>query len=433
MTADTPYRWLSVVASHDPDRPCLVDIAGVHSYGDVLTRVITRADELRARADHALADGEISTIEVTLSIDSIIEILAVQHRGAVPFPHSGPSPTIGSQRAPGAAICVGTSGSSGASKIVPLSFVNLEASVDASRRRLRNGRNDRWLACLPLDHIGGLSVIWRTLEAGGSALVAPFDASGDVIDRLEPTIASMVPTMLQRLFDRNQNALRSIGSILVGGAGLDASLMERCREFGVSIMPTYGLTEASSQVATATDMPRRGATGFVGQPLDGMDVEIINLDGETVETGDTGVISVAGPAVFDGYLGEETRLGRFVTSDLGWLDPDGNLYVEGRIDDVIVSGGENVSLVRVAETIGGFDAVRDVCVVGLADAEWGMVCAAMVVSSLPLDALDTMAKAELRRHERPKRWLSAEEIPLLANGKHDLAAVRAAFEEEPWI
>lgn len=433
MTADTPYRWLSVVASHDPDRPCLVDTAGAHSYGDVLDRVTSRAEDLQTQADHELNDGEIRTIEVALNIDSIIEILAVQHLGAVPFPHTGPAPRIGSERAPGAAICIATSGSSGASKVVPLSFANLEAAVDASRRRLGNGNEDRWLACLPLDHVGGLSVIWRTLQAGGSALVAPFDASGTVIDRFEPTIASMVPTMVRRLLDRNQDALKSIGSILVGGAGLDASLMERCRALGVSVMPTYGLTEAGSQVATATDMPPRSAAGYVGRPLDGMDVEIVNSDGETVELGDTGVISVAGPAVFEGYLGEETRQGRFVTSDLGWFDRAGNLYVEGRIDDVIVSGGENVSLVRVAETIGALDGVRDVCVVGLADSEWGMVCAAMVVSNLPLDSLDTMTKADLRRHERPKRWLRGEGIPLLTNGKHDRGAVRAAFEEEPWI
>jgi O-succinylbenzoic acid--CoA ligase len=425
MTAETPYQWLSRVAQADPDRVCLVEDTHLVSYGEVHGRVVTRADEVRAQ----VGDWEIIPIDVGLDVSSVIEILAIQHAGGVPFPFSGSPQDLPAPTAPGIAVCLGTSGSSGPPKVVPLSFANVAASVVASRARLGNGPQDRWLLCLPLDHVGGLSIIWRSLEAGGSAAVASFDASGMTIERHRPSIASMVPTMVQRLIDTNTGALVSIRSVLVGGAALDASLWQRCIEADAHLVPTYGLTEAGSQVATAlpekTDMR-------AGIPVDGMDVTIVGRDGELVTDGDTGLISIAGPAVFDGYLGEGPRVGPFVTRDLGRLDVEGRLHVEGRIDDVIISGGENVSLGHVAATIMGYGDVRDVCVVGIDHVEWGTVGCAMVVSDGRLESLDTMVRSDLRRHERPKMWLLTDVIPTLANGKHDLAAVRAAFEEEPW-
>lgn len=106
--------------------------------------------------------------------------------------------------------------------------------------------------------------------------------------------------------------------------------------------------------------------------------------------------------------------------------------MEGRIDDVIISGGENVSLGWVAGILRGLDGVDDVCVVGVEDPEWGTIGCAMVVSEIGLESFGTIVEGVLQPHERPKRWLKREVIPKLANGKHDLAAVRGAFEEEPW-
>jgi O-succinylbenzoic acid--CoA ligase len=334
--------------------------------------------------------------------------------------------------APGVAVCIETSGSSGERKIVPLTYGNVRASVHASRNRLGNDSRDRWLVCLPLNHVGGLTIVWRTFEAGGTALVVPFDASGATIERLGPTIASMVPTMVQRLLDNNPDALASIALVLVGGAALGRSVRDRCIRAGIHLVPTYGLTEAGSQVATAVQDESGVSIGRVGKPLDGMEVAIVGPDHEPVETDRSGLISIDGPAVFNGYLGEESRRGWFTTSDIGRLDAEGNLHVEGRADDVIVSGGENVSLGRVARTIGGIDGIDDVCVVGVDGGEWGTVGGAMVVSRRALELFDTMVDEALEAHERPKRWLVRDTIPRLANGKHDIAAVREAFEEETW-
>jgi O-succinylbenzoic acid--CoA ligase len=425
MTPDTPYRWLSRVARVDPDRVCLVDDAQTMSYRDVLGRVDARAAEMRSR----LTEWQIIPVEVSLDVESVIEILATGHAGGVPFPCTELSTELPTSTAPGVAVCVRTSGSSGPPKVVPLSYTNISASVAASRSRLNNGQEDLWLICLPLDHVGGLSIVWRTLEAGGSALIAPFDTAGEAVDRHRPTIASMVPTMVGRLVDTNPAALASIGIVLVGGASLGDELWQRCLDAGVQLVATYGSTEAGSQIATArpTDVPVRAAA-----PLNGFDVVIVGRDGEPASEGETGIISVDGPAVFDGYLGELPRLGPFHTSDLGRFDAEGRLHVEGRVDDVIVSGGENVSLGRVAAAINRLDEVRDVCVVAMADEDWGEIGCAMVVTEAGLDAVSAKVRHDLKPHERPKRWLRRDSIPEMANGKHDLAAVRQAFEEDSW-
>jgi O-succinylbenzoic acid--CoA ligase len=428
MTADTPYHWLSVVATDHPHRPCLVDDGGVVTYSEVLDSVDSRADVFRPR----VASWEIVPIPARIDVGSIIEILAVQRAGGVPFPYIGHTPALPLSVAPGAAVCVQTSGSSGIRRIVPLTFANVQASVRASRARLGTTSDDRWLLCLPLNHVGGLSIVWRTLEVGASVIVAPFDASGAAIEQFRPTIASMVPTMVQRLVENDAGSLASIASVLVGGATLGQPLWDRCLRSGVHLVPTYGLTEAGSQVATAVGGNADLPAGYVGTPLDSMEVAIVGLDGTPLRRGEQGLISIAGPAVFGGYLGEAPREDPFVTNDLGWLDTDGGLHVEGRIDDVIVSGGENVSLGSVAAMISGISGISDVCVVGIEDREWGTVGGAMVVFDQALESLDTMVEKVLQPHERPKRWLVRDSIPRLANGKHDLVAVRQAFEEETW-
>jgi O-succinylbenzoic acid--CoA ligase len=429
MTADTPYHWLARVAANDPERLCLADDTIELTYGEVLDRVQVRAKALR----EDIAAWEIVPTQVAIDIDSVIDILAIQHAGGVPLPYVGRRPSLRVSSAPDVAVCLETSGSSGKRKIVPLTFLNVAASVRSSRSRLGNGADDCWLVSLPLDHVGGLSIIWRTLEAGGSAAVSAFDPSGAIIERLHPTLASMVPTMVHRLVENNPRALASIGAVLIGGAALALPLWERCMDEGVCLVPSYGLTVAGSQVTTAAPGDVRRLAGWAGTPIRDMDVVIVGLDHEPVRPGQKGMIAIEGPAVFDGYLGEEFRRGRFITNDIGHLDAKNYLYVEGRIDDVIISGGENVSLGWVAGILRGFDGVDDVCVVGVEDPEWGTIGCAMVVSENGLETFRTMVEKALQPHERPKRWLECEVIPKLANGKHDLVAVREAFEEEPWI
>jgi len=248
MVSDTPHGWLERYAVSAPDAPALFLDSGVLTYGELQKQVVSRAKALR----RIVVERAIEPVAVRPDIVSIVEILAIMRVGAVPLPYSDTLPTPPAHKLDGAAICVSTSGSTGARRLVPLSYPNISAAVEASRERLDTGPSDRWLATLPLDHVGGLSVLWRSLEAGGSAIVAPFGRSlVGVIEASKPTIASLVPTMVHRLLNWSPDALASVGRVLVGGAGTSDGLASRARDLGVILVPTYGMTEASSQVATA--------------------------------------------------------------------------------------------------------------------------------------------------------------------------------------
>lgn len=421
MDVRTPAGWLEHHAEATPDAVALVFANGPVTFGQLMDQVHRRASSLRSE----VGADDVTPVPVRLDFASIVEILALHAVGAVPLPFAGDRPHRPVEKAHGAALCLQTSGSSGHRRLVPLTTDNLRASIAASRSRLGTSSADTWLLCLPLDHIGGLSVLYRMLEAGGRVVVEPFGRGiGAAIDRTHPTIASFVPTMVHRLMRSDQDRLASMGTLLVGGGPVAAGLAAETLRAGIHMTLSYGMTETASQIATmqpGTSQPRRG---WVGPPLPGFDVGIAphpgSQDGE-------GRIVVDGPAVFDGYLGEDARSGPFVTSDLGMKDHGGALIVLGRVDQVVVTGGENVALPYVEATIAELPEVDDVAVVAVDDAEWGSALCALIVSQRSVDAIRDDAVAMLARHEVPRRWASADALPLLPNGKRDLAGIRDGF------
>lgn len=360
----------------------------------------------------------------------MVEILALMRVGAVAAPYASVPPTVTATAPEGTALCISTSGSTAAQRIVPLSYGNLSASVVASRSRLGNGPDDRWLATLPLHHIGGISVLLRSLEAGGAVVLSSFGAdTASVIDRTAPTVASLVPTMAHRLLEDAPDSLAAIGIVLTGGARLTKQLLDKASARGVSLVPTYGMTETASQIATSIPGSPRLEGDIVGPLLDGFAVSIRTPDGFAAP-GEIGVIEVEGPAVFSGYLGAPARSGAYQTADLGFMDTVGSLGVVGRIDDVVITGGENVSLARVALAIEVLPGVRAVVVVGIPDREWGTaICALIDVGpETHLKGVIDELASQLPHYAMPKR-VEAGAIPLLSNGKHDVAAVYGHFTE----
>lgn len=421
MDVRTPAGWLEHHAEATPDAVALVFSDGTVTFGQLMDQVHRRASSLRSE----VASHDLVPVPVRLDFASIIEILAHHVVGAVPLPYAGDRPDPRVAKLPGAALCVQTSGSSGDRRLVPLTTANLAASLAASRSRLGTSSADTWLLCLPLDHIGGLSVVYRMIEAGGTVVVEAFGGGiGAAIDRTSPTIASLVPTMVHRLMRSDQERLASIGTLLVGGGPVAAGLTAETVRAGIRMTVSYGMTETASQVATMRPGATQPRHGWVGEPLEGFDVAIAHdpgsLHGE-------GRIVVDGPAVFGGYLGEEPRSGPFVTSDIGFMDADGALVVLGRADEIVVTGGENVALPYVQETIADLPGVEEIVVVSVADDEWGASVCALVVSTRSLDAIREDADRMLARHEVPRQWASADAIPLLPNGKPDLAAIRNGF------
>ncbi len=304
----------------------------------------------------------------------------------------GPEPVDPATWAFDDTLCVlFTSGTTGDPKPVPLTAGNVYSSAVASAFRLGVEPDDRWLVSLALHHMGGLAPVYRSALYGTTLVLREgFDPGGtaDDIDAYEVTGVSLVPTMLQQMLDRRGTLSDSLRAVLLGGAPAPDELLERCRDYSIPVFPTYGMTESASQIATATPRQTRGRLDTVGRPLFGTDVTVVDEDGDPVEPGATGEIVVDGPTVTRGYIDtdadgdalDRSSFGEYGlhTGDVGRLDENGFLYVLNRLDDRIISGGENVEPGEVVDVFCEFPAVEDVAVVGLDDEVWGERVSALV-------------------------------------------------------
>ena len=287
---------------------------------------------------------------------------------------------------PGDALVIATSGSSGPPKAAVLTHAAVEASARATSERLQVTDNDHWLACLPLAHVGGISVITRSLITGTTLTVIDgFDT--DVVSASEATLVSLVTTALQRI---DPSLFRAI---VLGGARPPADRPPHC-------IATYGLTETGSGVV------------YNGKPLNSVEIEI--RDGE---------VHVRGPMLLRCYRDGTSPLtsdGWLPTGDLGFLRDDGSLHVEGRRGDVINTGGEKVWPDDVERQLIQHPDIHDVAVTGLPDNEWGQIVAAFVVSARPnlsLDEIREHCRAQLPGYALPKQLELVEAIPRTALGK----------------
>lgn len=422
--AKPPVAWIRDWASTDPDRIAIVSRDGTTTYAELLAMIERRS----AAITRDMPSSRLVPIEVSLDVATVVELLAVVAAGGVAMPYMDEIPTVVGIPGSDDVFAVPTSGSRGLARVVRITPGNITASVCGSRFQLGTDGRDRWLLCLPLNHVGGLSILWRSFEAGGSVAITPFDEDlPEFVATSNPTIASMVPTMVRRLLSVDAACLSTLRFILVGGAAVDPTLVGDAHRGGVKLLATYGMTEATSQIATVR--PDAMAAGAI--PLDGFTVTIRdhgNLPDSTVAQG---LVAIEGAAVSPGYLGEPDRVGPFVTNDIGWLDGAGALHIIGRADDVVISGGENIPLAKVSQAIRSVPDVTDAVAVGVPDPDWGTVVVAVVASHLTLDELVAATLELLVAPERPKRWVVVNQIPLLPNGKHDIAAIEAIANRQP--
>lgn len=383
------------------------------SYGELDAAADAIAADLTAKG---IGANSMMAFPAPLLPETLIQLVAGSRIGATLAPY-GPMPPLPETAVPpGTYAVVTTAGSTGDPKGVLLTEANVESSIAASAARLGNDASDRWLLCLPLYHIAGLSVVWRSLAAGGAVLVHDRFDPGDVaaaLGRGDASFVSLVPTMLRRILEIDPGPYTGVRGVLLGGGPASASLVERGLDAGLPVLTTYGTTESCSQIATVAPGNERRAIGTVGRPLEDMTVSF-----------DDGEILVDGPAVSPGYLGEPPRAGPHRTRDLGHLDGDGRLVVTGRIDDIILTGGEKVAPQLVEAVLETFPAVRRAAVIGVPDEDWGQAVIA-VVEGDPLDeaALGARARAALAVHQVPKRWVRVEALPELPSGKIDRRAV----------
>ncbi len=334
-------------------------------------------------------------------------------------------------------IVMFTSGTTGEPKGVLLTLSNVLASAVASAFRLGLRPDDCWHVVLPMHHMGGLAPVYRSVLYGTAVSIqSTFEPEATLTAMRDAgaTCVSLVPTMLGRLLD--VGSIPDLRYVLLGGAPCPPELLERAHDRGVPVAPTYGMTEAASQIATARPEEARRHPGTVGNPLMFASVTVVDDAGAPCEPGEVGELLVSGPMVTVGYLEEDATEAAFTnggirTGDLGYRDDAGRLWIRGRADERIITGGETVDPTEIAAALSAHDGVGDAAVVGLEDDEWGETVAALVVTENEPPTTEELlehCRSRLPKYKRPRTIAFAEEIPRTASGTVDRDAVRAAFD-----
>lgn len=336
--------------------------------GPEIVDIIRRAWD----AGHAVfpLDQRLPTTAKRSLLEAVRPTQIVERNGTSTFPG-------GEAAAPGDALVVATSGSSGEPKAVIHTHASVLASATATSARLCVTEEDAWLACLPISHIGGLSVVTRAMLTGTRLLVRPkFTVEGfDEAARDGATLVSLVNTALARV-----DAVK-YRKILLGGSSAPTSLSD-------NVVTTYGMTETGSGVV------------YDGYALDGVDIRVV--DGE---------ILIRGAMLMRGYRNAQSPIdndGWLHTGDIGSFSEDGRLTVEGRRGDMIISGGENIWPEPIERILSAMTGVRDCAVVGVTDAEWGQ----RVVAILDIESGSPMSLESVRAtvKERLPAFMAPHEV-----------------------
>ena len=332
---------------------------------------------------------------------------------------------------------VPTSGSSGTPKLVELSRRAFLALARADAARVPGRASDRALLCLPLSHVGGLSVVTRALLARrpcvsfrphSGGLLGSLPQLAECLEAERISLVSLVPPVLARLLRvAPRLAERApLRAVLLGGQACSLELFEHARESLVPVLTSYGLTETCSQVSTLA-LPVRaepplsqGVVG-VGFPLPGLEARIQN-----------GLIEVRGPTLFTRYVGAPLPCdedGFFNTGDRGEFDPKLGLFVFGRASEVVITGGENVDPTEVEHALLACGGLEAACVFGVPDADFGarLVAALEVTDAQTFDesALFAALDRRLASFKQPRSICRFEVLPRLASGKLNRPRIRA--------
>lgn len=282
----------------------------------------------------------------------------------------------------------------------------------------------------PLFHAWGLSQLIVAASLGSTVILAPrFSPSATLRSVVEhrATVLGVVPVMLQRLLaepELDLGCMTSLRIVASSGSALPASVSEAWMDrAGDNLYNLYGSTEVG-QATIATPADLRAAPGTAGRVAPGSEVVILDDHGEPVPDRGEGRIFVANGAQFSGYTGggtKETVDGRMASGDVGFFDADGRLFVTGRADDMIVSGGENVFPGEVEDSLLADSRIVDAAVVGVSDADFGQRLAAFVVSApgepLTADVVRSLVAERLARHKVPRDVTFVDELPRTATGK----------------
>jgi o-succinylbenzoate---CoA ligase len=327
-----------------------------------------------------------------------------------------------------------TSGSTGTPKIVPVKRRQIFYAAAASAKNFRTDENRYWLLCLPLNHIGGVSILLRSLLYNSALFrMDQFNVEDVRIFLSENPLfeaASLVPTMLLRVLEDPLFQIHSgIKAILLGGGPISSELINEAAKRGLPVVASYGMTETCAQIC-ANPLQRPSGVYYpkssVGPVFEPNQIEIRDDNGKVLPPIEDGLIWLKGPQVFDGYLNKELNedvfdtSGWFNTGDYGHLNRYGHLFVSTRRTDRIVTGGENVSPVQVEEILSKAEGVKECAVLGVPDKIWGQKVVALVVPEKEMpdaDYLHEHMQQSLEKYQIPKEYLRVTSLPATSLGK----------------
>ncbi|MFR0611132.1 o-succinylbenzoate--CoA ligase [Limosilactobacillus balticus] len=315
-----------------------------------------------------------------------------------------------------------TSGTTGKPKGVLQTFGNHFYSAVSSALNLGLSSADKWLCVAPIFHISGFSIIMRGLVYGMTVrLVEKFRA--EEIERIlaneAVTIMSVVPFMLKKLIQQQNKTNIHYNSafrcMLLGGGTIDRETLETCLQRSIPVVQCYGMTETCSQIVALRSVDALLKLGSVGQPLFSTQLKL-SKDGE---------ILLKTPALTPGYLNLPDKLpskmidGWYRTGDIGHLDKEGYLYIDGRADEMLISGGENIFPQEVEQVYQRYPQINEVAVIGQTDPVWGQVPVAFVVSDRHLSTAELInyGYEHLARYKVPQHYIFVSELPKNASGK----------------
>lgn len=328
-----------------------------------------------------------------------------------------------------------TSGTTGNPKGVIITYGMQWWNAIGSALNLGHHHDDCWLACLPLFHIGGLSILFRSVIYGISVILhEKFDpvAVNIAICQDHVTIISVVAVMLQRMLaTRDVNGSQecypsTLRCVLLGGGPVPRPLLEDCIARSIPVVQTYGLTEACSQAVTLPPADTLRKLGSAGCPLPQVQLRIMNEDRPAI-SGKPGMIYLKGPSITPGYANrseataEAIRDGWLSTGDIGYLDEEGYLYVLDRRSDLIISGGENVYPAEIESVLLTHPDVAEAGVCGQPDVQWGQVPIAFVRlhagHDIGPEALLAHTTQRLARYKIPRAIHIVDRLPRNSSGK----------------
>jgi o-succinylbenzoate---CoA ligase len=340
------------------------------------------------------------------------------------------------------ALIIFTSGSSGKPKAVVHTFENLYQSAVISNQILKQTNESKWLASLPFYHIGGFSIITRSLLFG-CPLILPDSSKTDSIagafKKFSPTHCSLVPTQIKRLIESGIRPNKELTNVLIGGGAITKNQTEDALKNNWPIIKVYGSTETASLIAAIDINEISEKPESVGKILRPNEIKIEDENGKPCSSMQKGEIVIKSPALFKKYLNNENETHEILidswyhSGDIGWLDDDGYLFLEARRIDLIVSGGENINPNEIEELLLKHPEIIDAVVFPVDDDEWGQIPAAVIVKKnnqavLSADRLISYLKKFLAGYKIPRKIFFEDSIPRNELGKIERNFIKNKYE-----